>query len=666
MLDSRRLFSSYQRRQILVAANYRCEVCAVLLDGEWHAHHRVAWSDGGPTETHNGMALCIDCHKRIHAMTFIPRQWQTACHEREREFRQTHGPGTKNAFLIEACPGAGKSAMAAMIAAEWLQQSIVDHVIIAAPWKPVVASIEKSCSQFQMMTRRNLFYGSGYQHSPSWEVTALTTTTVCSSKTIEAIKNWKRNDGWRFGLIIDEIHHNSLGAAWGSYAEIIAEHADYLVCMSGTPFRADGMPIATIEYSPSKELVRHYRLTYEQGVSEGYVRDVTVSWIRGNVSFFDKEENKTTERPYENLSKQQVAQVQDQLLDSKSELVSATILAVHEDLMKLRASGPEYEDAAALFVCRPGTNNGDSDKRVWKIARQIKALTGIDPEVVTHKDENVEGKIEAFRRGKSPYIVAVNMISEGCDIPRLIKVGILRLIDSPMLVRQVVGRVIRRRGDWDTHAATVYAPRISPMAEELEQLYQEGKAGVELRKPCFECGGLPCVCVKVCPSCGVEPCDCPRCDFCGRKQWQCACEQDARFHFIDTEAEANGGRFSSLDIEQPYIEKAKEVAFHNSQFRSLNPILGGGLLKAAGLSLKQFSTATSPEQNRRNLINKAERLCRRLAQLRYRGDERICFANEIIVRFSVDDWTEIRRKFASDNVQRIVSHLQHEIEKVLR
>ena len=45
MLDSRRLFSSYQRRQILVAANYRCEVCAVLLDGEWHAHHRVAWSD---------------------------------------------------------------------------------------------------------------------------------------------------------------------------------------------------------------------------------------------------------------------------------------------------------------------------------------------------------------------------------------------------------------------------------------------------------------------------------------------------------------------------------------------------------------------------------------------------------------------------------------------
>jgi len=666
MLDSRRLFSGYQRRQILVAANYRCEACAVLLDGEWHAHHRVAWSDGGPTETHNGIALCVECHKRIHAMTFIPRQWQTLCHEREREFRQSFGPKTGKAFLIEACPGAGKSAMAAMIAAEWLQKDAVDHVIIAAPWKPVVASIEKSCSQFQMSTRRNLFYGSGYQHTPSWEITALTTTTACSAKTIEAVQNWIRTEGWRFGFIIDEVHHNSVAAVWGSYAETIAEHCEYLVCMSGTPFRPDGMPIATIAYSQDKKVISHYSLSYQRGVEEGYVRDVTVSWIRGSVSFFDKEENKTVERPYEDLTKQQIAEVQDQLFDDRSELVSATILAVHEDLMKLRASGPQYEDAAALFVCRPGTNNGDSDKRVWKIARQIKALTGIEPEVVTHKDENAEGKLEAFRRGKSPYIVAVNMISEGCDIPRLIKVGILRLVQSTMLVRQIVGRAIRRRAEWDTHAATVYAPRISPMAEELEELYEEGKAGVELRKPCIECGRLPCVCIRVCPSCGMEPCECPRCDYCGRKQWQCVCDTDPRYHYIDSEAEANGGRFSSLDIEQPYIEKAKEVAFHNSQFRSLNPILGGGLLKAAGLSLKEFSTATSPEQNRRNLINKAERLCRRLAQLKYNGDERICFAEQVIVRFDVDNWSDVKRRCGSNVVQRIVNHLQHEIEKVLR
>ena len=662
MLDSRRLFSAYQRRQILVAASYRCEMCGILLDGLWHAHHRIAWASGGPTETHNGMALCVECHTRVHAMTFIPRKWQLDCHEREREFRQTHNPCSQSAFLIEACPGAGKSTMAAMIAAEWLQQNIVDHVIIAAPWKPVVASIEKSCSQFQMSVRRNLFYGSGFQHLPSWEATVLTTKTACSSKTIEAVANWRRTEGWRFGLIIDEIHHNSSAGSWGSYAEVIAEQCEYLVAMSGTPFRTDKMPIATIKYNAERKIVSHFRLSYAQGVEAGYVRDVAVSWIRGSVNFFDKEENKSVEKSYEELTEKEVAEVQDQLLDSKGELVSATILAVHEDLMKLRAT-PEYQDAAALFVCRPGTNSGESDKRVYKIQKQIKLLTGIEPEVVTHQDQNAEGKIEAFRRGKNPYIVAVNMISEGCDIPRLIKVGILRLIDSSMLVRQIVGRVIRRRGDWDTHAATVYAPRISPMADELEELYEEGRAGLELRKPCSECQRLPCVCFKVCPSCGEDPCTCPRCDFCGRKVWQCVCESDPRFHYIDSEAEADGGRFSSLDVEQPYIEKAKEVAFHNAQFRSLNPILTGGLLKAAGLPLKEFSTSTSPEQDRRNLIKKAERLCRRLAQLRYGNDERICFAKEIIVRFDVDNWTEIRQRFAGSSVQRIVTHLQHEIEK---
>ncbi len=66
MLDPRRIFTKQQRRQILVSADYKCELCGCILCEEWHAHHREPWINGGLTEIHNGMAVCISCHIRIH------------------------------------------------------------------------------------------------------------------------------------------------------------------------------------------------------------------------------------------------------------------------------------------------------------------------------------------------------------------------------------------------------------------------------------------------------------------------------------------------------------------------------------------------------------------------------------------------------------------------
>ena len=39
----------------------------------------------------------------------------------------------------------------------------------------------------------------------------------------------------------------------------------------------------------------------------------------------------------------------------------------------------------------------------------------------------------------NPYLVAVNMVSEGCDIPRLRAVAFCRYTTSEMLFRQIVG-----------------------------------------------------------------------------------------------------------------------------------------------------------------------------------------------------------------------------------
>src|SRR3712207_5232307 len=50
---------------------------------------------------------------------------------------------------------------------------------------------------------------------------------------------------------------------------------------------------------------------------------------------------------------------------------------------------------------------------------------------------------EAFRRGTDPWIVAVNMVSEGVDIPRL-RVGVYATVaKTPLIFRQIVGRFVR-------------------------------------------------------------------------------------------------------------------------------------------------------------------------------------------------------------------------------
>ena len=52
-------------------------------------------------------------------------------------------------------------------------------------------------------------------------------------------------------------------------------------------------------------------------------------------------------------------------------------------------------------------------------------------------------KLQAFRTGRDPWIVAVNMVSEGVDIPRL-RVGVYATAaKTPLIFRQIVGRFVR-------------------------------------------------------------------------------------------------------------------------------------------------------------------------------------------------------------------------------
>jgi hypothetical protein len=110
------------------------------------------------------------------------------------------------------------------------------------------------------------------------------------------------------------------------------------------------------------------------------------------------------------------------------------LAAAHERLEATRAGG--HRDAGGLVVAADG-------EHARAVARVLRAVTGHAPTVVLHTEARAAEKLHAFTRSSERWIVAVNMVSEGVDIPRL-RVGVYATAaKTPLVFRQIVGRFVR-------------------------------------------------------------------------------------------------------------------------------------------------------------------------------------------------------------------------------
>ena len=78
--------------------------------------------------------------------------------------------------------------------------------------------------------------------------------------------------------------------------------------------------------------------------------------------------------------------------------------------------------------------------------------------VVLHTDPEAHRRLHAFKDSREPWIVAVNMVSEGVDIPRL-RVGVYATpAKTAMLFRQIVGRFVRVTQGMPVEASWLFMP----------------------------------------------------------------------------------------------------------------------------------------------------------------------------------------------------------------
>jgi superfamily II DNA or RNA helicase len=503
-------------------------------------------------------------------MSFQPRKWQQECLDR---FLEKINEGATS-FVLEACMGAGKSALAAWIAKALLEKEDgVDHVLVLVPWRSIQGDIEKGMlgafgatmgldarDRFFTLRRRQ-----ARQPRPGMDATITLYQEVCNQEAVDTLKMWK-TEGWSFALICDEIHHtNEIDSSWGEYVEEIKNLAAYSVFMSGTYFRSDKKPITCVPLDPDGLPVKDYRFTYSQGVKENVVRAVTTRDFNASVLLYDKNKDRKYELMLNEIGNKELPEARKQVLDPHGECIRHMIETAHTALLQTRTKFP---DAACLFVCRPGggenytreesSAQAQEDKHVHLIANQIKAITGETPTVVTHKDRDAVGKISHFRRAVSPYLVAVNMVSEGCDIPRLRAIAFCRYTNSEMLFRQIVGRALRLHTPEDGTAAQIYLPAFPLLLSYAERLYAEAQEGI-LNRRCRQCGEWPCECP--CPDCGKFPCECQQSLFPMKEQVVLA---------IDAKPVLDGGHVGAEHVKELFVGYAIKITQENAAHQHSN------------------------------------------------------------------------------------------------
>ncbi|MCW2885609.1 MAG: type restriction protein res subunit [Streptosporangiaceae bacterium] len=371
------------------------------------------------------------------------------------------GPGQGNGprdFLTVATPGAGKTTFALRLARELLERRIVAGITVVCPtehlkrqWAEAAArvgiKIDPEFQNAQGRTARD-FHG-----------VAVTYATVAARPMLHR----NRTEARKTLVILDEVHHAGDGLSWGDAIREAFEPAVRRLGLSGTPFRTDINPIPFVEYEEGPDGIRRssadYTYGYGPALADGVVRPVIFLAYAGEMRWRTRAGDEITATLGEPLTQDQTAQAWRAALDPKGDWIRQVIAAADKRLTEVRRGVP---DAGGMVIAT-------DHETARAYAKMIRGVSGQGATVVLSDDPNASKKIKQFSVSEDRWLVAVRMVSEGVDIPRL-SVGVYATSTStPLFFAQAIGRFVRSRRRGET--ASVFLPSVPTLmghASEME------------------------------------------------------------------------------------------------------------------------------------------------------------------------------------------------------
>lgn len=424
-------------------------MCQVELPTDWHADHIIAHANGGETDVINGQALCPTCNRKKGTKNMSdPRNvWQKQAVE---AFCTTHDD-----FLVTACPGAGKTLMAMKAAKILFDQRIIDRIIVIVPNNQVRKQWNKAAHGVGLDVTAEFKNEHGFIPKDSNGVVG-TYAQVHSDKHIWRKLASKPN---KTLVIFDEIHHcqDEENSSWGPSLLAAFEHVTRRLMLSGTPFRTDRNQIPFIKYDDEGRAISDGGISYKDAIIEGVVRPVRFPIMDGQGNYLRG--TSFISATASTVDKNQQAALMRTLYQENQSWMTSLMTDADNELKRMREEKP---NAGGLIVA------SDIEK-AEAYAVMIERITNEKASVVHSKDATSNAVIDQFRTSHQRWIVAVDMISEGVDIPRLSIIVYASNKTTDMWFRQIVGRAVRR--DNDSLTATVYIgafPELVKLAKNIE------------------------------------------------------------------------------------------------------------------------------------------------------------------------------------------------------
>lgn len=362
-------------------------------------------------------------------------------------------------FLAVATPGSGKTTFALRIAAELLAEGTVDKVTVVVPTEHLKVQWAQAAARSGIALDPR-FSNANAQTSSEYHGVVVTYAQVASHPTRHRV----RTENHRTLVVFDEIHHGGDAKSWGEAIREAFDDATRRLSLTGTPFRSDDSPIPFITYAPDNEgLMRSqadHVYGYAEALGDGVVRPVVFLAYSGEARWRDSAGEEHAARLGEPLSAEQTARAWRTALNPAGEWMPAVIAAADTRLRQLREHVP---DAGGMIIA--------SDQTAARAyADLLLDITGEAPTVVLSDDPGSSDRISAYSAATSRWLVAVRMVSEGVDVPRL-AVGVYATSAStPLFFAQAIGRFVRSRRPGET--ASIFLPSVPnllQLASELEE-----------------------------------------------------------------------------------------------------------------------------------------------------------------------------------------------------
>jgi superfamily II DNA or RNA helicase len=363
-------------------------------------------------------------------------------------------------FLAVATPGSGKTSFALTLAANLMSRREIDRIIVVTPTEHLKSQWAEAADKINIAIDPD--YGAKQRKtSRDFAGIALTYAAVANNPLALRI----RVEGFKTLVILDEVHHTGDALSWGDAVREAFEPAARRLALTGTPFRSDANPIPFIRYQADADggqrSVADYSYGYGPALSDGIVRPVLFMAYSGDMAWRTRAGDELAARLGEPLTRDLASQALRTALDPAGSWIPAVLAAADHRLTEVRRHSP---DAGGLVIAT------DQD-HARAYADLLTSITGHKPTLVLSDEPQSGRKITKFAHGQDRWMVAVRMVSEGVDVPRLAVGVYATLTRTPLFFGQAVGRFVRARGKHET--ASVFVPSVPQLLQYASEVETE-------------------------------------------------------------------------------------------------------------------------------------------------------------------------------------------------